>query len=306
MEYLSVLGVLGDAVGGVRRGLPEEWRQQVNRLVDDAGARAARSLWAPGGSILPSFITPSPSRGDTPFAESLAVIRDADPAELSLDLIRDFEEDVPAGWRAAMDRPRDWIAAYGAAVAATDQVTSNLWHQATPLLDRETERIGLAMVRDRRDEVLANLSPRIKLVNGSLRFRHASGGRYELGGRTIILTPMVSGDRMLFADFDHSDYVWFGYPLPGSGNIRRGAPPVSVADPLEILLGPVRAALLRQLRQPATMGQLAAALGLSPSKVSGHCDRLESAHLIRRERRGRTVRVTRTTHGSGLIDLYQN
>lgn len=51
------------------------------------------------------------------------------------------------------------------------------------------------------------------------------------------------------------------------------------------------------------MGQLAAALQCEPCTASYHCDRLESAGLIARERHGQSVWVSRTVRGDELADL---
>jgi hypothetical protein len=52
-----------------------------------------------------------------------------------------------------------------------------------------------------------------------------------------------------------------------------------------------------------SMGQLAAALGCSPRVTSYHCDHLEAAGLILRERRGKSVWVSRTARGYELVDM---
>jgi DNA-binding MarR family transcriptional regulator len=51
------------------------------------------------------------------------------------------------------------------------------------------------------------------------------------------------------------------------------------------------------------MGQLAAAVECSPRMTSYHCDHLEQAGLIVRERHGQSVWVSRTTRGYELVDL---
>lgn len=52
------------------------------------------------------------------------------------------------------------------------------------------------------------------------------------------------------------------------------------------------------------MGQLAAMAGTVPSAITYHCDRLEAAGLIRRERRGREVWILRTRRGHEIIDIF--
>jgi DNA-binding MarR family transcriptional regulator len=74
-------------------------------------------------------------------------------------------------------------------------------------------------------------------------------------------------------------------------------------DALSQLVGPVRAAVLRLLAEPTTMGGLAAELAVAPSLATYHCAPLISAGLVARVRTGRTVRVQRTPRGDALVGL---
>ena len=73
---------------------------------------------------------------------------------------------------------------------------------------------------------------------------------------------------------------------------------------LASLLGVPRAALLRALERPATVGELAARLHLVPSGITHHIQVLEPAGLVRRERRGQFVLVHRTARGTELLELF--
>lgn len=77
-------------------------------------------------------------------------------------------------------------------------------------------------------------------------------------------------------------------------------------DPLTQVIGPVRAAILRFLAEPATMGSLAVELGVAPSLATYHCGPLISAGLVARTRTGRTVRVERTPLGDALVALLSS
>jgi DNA-binding transcriptional ArsR family regulator len=76
------------------------------------------------------------------------------------------------------------------------------------------------------------------------------------------------------------------------------------AASLEALIGASRAALLRALDQPATVGELARLLHIVPSGITHHLHVLEPAGLVMRQRAGRTVTVHRTTRGDLLLALY--
>ena len=78
---------------------------------------------------------------------------------------------------------------------------------------------------------------------------HAVGGAYDLAGRDLVLVPLVAGDSMLMANFEHVDRVWVGYPLPGLGQIwgraagKKGRP--QLTDPVVNLLGGACATIWR-------------------------------------------------------------
>jgi DNA-binding transcriptional ArsR family regulator len=82
--------------------------------------------------------------------------------------------------------------------------------------------------------------------------------------------------------------------------LPRHAPAAS----LEALIGASRAALLRALDQPATVGELARRLHIVPSGITHHLHVLEPAGLVMRRRAGRTVNVHRTSCGDLLLALY--
>lgn len=99
--------------------------------------------------------------------------------------------------------------------------------------------------------------------------------------------------------------MWIGYPLPGLNELSGATdmPRQAVGDPLESVTGPVRAQILRATGRPATMSDLARDACLVPSALTYHVGRLTAAGLVRRERRGRHVWITRTSRGTELIAL---
>jgi DNA-binding transcriptional ArsR family regulator len=77
------------------------------------------------------------------------------------------------------------------------------------------------------------------------------------------------------------------------------------AAPLEALVGPQRAAVLRMLDRPCHAGAIASGLHLTPSAVTYHLKALEAAGLVIRERVGGKVLVHRTGRGTRLLGLYE-
>ena len=178
-----------------------------------------------------------------------------------------------------------------------------LLERAKPRIDREIERIGRAAVHDGIDVLLNNLSPRLSVTNGLLQFFDVEPGHYVLGNRSLVLVPLVSGDRLLMSNVDCSDIVWIGYPVPGSGQLWEHPTVGKNSDSLELLVGVPRAMILRFLSRRSTMGEVAQSLQFAPNTITFHCKHLERTGLIARERHGQQVRVCRTERAEKLIDL---
>ena len=58
--------------------------------------------------------------------------------------------------------------------------------------------------------------------------------------------------------------------------------------------------------EPLTVGELAVAVQCAPTTATYHLDQLAKAGMITRERRGTSVRVSRTTRGDELVDLLSD
>ena len=72
---------------------------------------------------------------------------------------------------------------------------------------------------------------------------------------------------------------------------------------LALVLGPLRAAAMRALRQPLTVGELALAVQCAPTTATYHVHLLAGADLVTCERRGSSVLVSRSVRGHELVDL---
>jgi DNA-binding transcriptional ArsR family regulator len=301
--YLSVLALTTDALGGRRRGAPESWRRRIRSAVSPAQAQAVWPLVAPGHSVTPDIVSPLNPLLETPVEEQVERLRDLPPDDLLADLAGVFGSAPPPHWRAVERQPRQWLRAYAGATHAVWTAMRPAWRDARPLLDREVARVGSAAVRGRLDLILGGIHPNGRFEDGVLKIRDPEPARFELGGRPLVLVPMVSGGDALICSLDRPDAVWLGYPLPGADRLFRGAPPSTRDNSLDLLLGPVRAQVLTALTRPITMGELAALTRLTPSAITYHCERLGAAGLVRRERHGREVRVVLTPLAERLIEL---
>jgi len=303
--YLSVLALTTDALGGRRRGAPESWRRRIRSAVSPAYAQAVWPLVAPGHSVTPDCVSPLNPILETSVDEQIERLRDLSPDDLLADLDGVFGEAPPPHWRAVARLPRQWLRAYAGATSQVWAAMRPAWREARPLLDREVARVGAAAVRGRLDAVLGGIHPSGRFADGVLKIRDPEPARFELAGRPLVLVPMISGGDALICCLDRPDAVWLGYPVPGAEQLFHGTPAPAHDNPLELLVGPVRAQLLSALTRPITMGELAVLTQLTPSAITYHCERLGAAGLVRRERNGREVRVTLTPRAQQLIGLFE-
>jgi DNA-binding transcriptional ArsR family regulator len=302
--YLSVVALTTDALGGRRRGAPESWRRRIRSAVTPAHVQAVWPLVAPGHSVTPDSVQPLDPVLETSVDDQVERLRDISRDDLLADLDEVFQGGPPAHWRPVARQPREWLHKYAEATSQAWTAIRPVWKQARPLLDREVERIGAAVVRGRLDIVLGGLHPGARYEDDVLCIRDPEPARFKLAGRQLVLVPMLSGGDAFICGLDRPDAVWLGYPVPGVGRLFGGRPEPARADSLELLLGPVRAQVLNALNRPVTMGELASITQLTPSAITYHCERLGAAGLVRRERRGREVRVIRTARAERLTELF--
>jgi hypothetical protein len=154
--------------------------------------------------------------------------------------------------------------------------------------------------------VLDRLHPASRFDDDVLKIRDPEPARFDLRARPLVLVPMLSGKQALICNLERDDAVWIAYPLPGMSQLFAGAPDPGrpEPDPLESVLGPVRARLLLALERPRTMTELTGLAQLAPSAITYHCDRMAAARLVWRDKRGREVWVARTSRGDALIDVF--
>ncbi|CAL9422954.1 hypothetical protein SUDANB95_01883 [Actinosynnema sp. ALI-1.44] len=230
------------------------------------------------------------------------------------DLVRGLEAcygpgHIPAHWRRALRQRTRWLGDYADAMATVWTAVEAVWRRGAPLLEREVERLGRAAVTGGLPVVLGSISPLTRCVGGALLLPAGGSGGPGLAGRRLVLAPMLSAPRSLVFNLGHPELPWMGYPVPGVARLWAGADDVRGpwrANALELVCGDVRAAILRALDEPTTMGRLADAVGATPNALTYHARCLEDAGLVRRQRLGRVVRIERTERGDRLLDLLSS
>ncbi|MFE9674792.1 ArsR/SmtB family transcription factor [Streptomyces sp. NPDC006259] len=291
--------VLGD---GAHHGVPGPWRRAVAAALPSA-AELVGPLFAAGSHWAPDTLALTADLRAASIGAVLARLDDADPRELGLEVAHHFQGRPPRSWQRLVSDPSGTLRAYRDVVTAASRVMQPLWNAADPLLGKEVERIGAAVVSRNLDAVLTGLDPGYRYEQGCLRLPHGDGhARIELGGRRLVLIPVASGSKAAMYSLDSEQEVWLGYPLPGQGRLTtRQQPPRK--DALSQLLGPLRAGVLRSVQPPATVSELAALLNVGVSTITYHCEHLKAAGLLQRERHGREVRQRLTRRGAELVEL---
>lgn len=297
----SLLSLVVDALGGPRQGIAPDWIKSIRRGLPGDAARAVIPMFDRTGALLPACLTPLGIDG-APVSEQLARVADLSPDDLQQGVELMSPSDPPPPWRNALRHPQKWLNLYVALLSAAWRAYAPIWQQSTALRNRETERIGAAVVTNGLDVLFAGLSNRVQYERETLYLSDRHPYRVELEDRPIVLVPLVSGSAASVFNLDEADRAWLGYPVPGLG--RLGArPPQATTDSLTLLIGPIRAAILRALDRPNSMGGLADYLAAGPSTATYHCSQLAAAGLVLRQRVGREVRIQRTPRGDALVDL---
>jgi DNA-binding transcriptional ArsR family regulator len=297
----SVVALLGQVADG-QNGGPVSLLAAVRDALRPQAWLAAQSV--SGRGWLPQSCAPIRPVADVSVADQAARLRDMPAAALEAEFQAAFgSRGCPPRWRAAADQPRRWLNSMADASLDTWAVAEPWWRAAGPLLDCEIRRVGTAAVRGGMAALLNSLDPRLSYHDGTFSlpsYRRDQGViHHPVGARRLALVPMIAGPERLIVNFDPPDVCVVGYPLrPCSPDAQATA-----GSPLATILGPVRAAMLRALRQPLTVSDLAAAVYCAPNTATHHLRQLAAADLISREKSGVTVWVSRTVRGDELVDL---
>jgi DNA-binding transcriptional ArsR family regulator len=118
---------------------------------------------------------------------------------------------------------------------------------------------------------------------------------FELTGADLVLMPTILFRGGIGPQIDNSTSMSLAYPARGLNAVHH-QPRQGLAD----LIGPARAAILRDLDVPRTTTDLSRRHSLAKSTVSHHLGILLHAGLVVRAREGGTVFYSRTDHGDRM------
>ena len=302
----SVVMLLVQAASGQSLGASADLLTAVRCGLRPRARFAAQSFSTRGWRRIPESCAPLSPLADASVADHAARMRDLPVTALTEELQTDDRVlHWPQHWQVAAEQPRRWLNSLADASLDIWAVAEPLWLASGPLLDREIRRVGTAAVRGGMSALLSSLHPGISYRDGRFFFsahcdRSDTLGPFgPLGSRRLVLLPLIAGRNALLFSFEN-DVCVIGYPI----HPRPGAQPADGA--LATILGPVRAAILRALRRPLTVSELAAAVHCAPTTATYHLHQLAAAGLIDREKSGPSVWVSRAARGDELVDLLSD
>ena len=297
----SVISLLHQAASGHSLRPPTGLVAAIGKALRPQ-ARFALQSFAGSFASVPEFCVPISPLADTSVTEQARRLRDLPVETLTGELAADVDHRFPPGWQCAGQQPRRWLNSMADASLDTWTVMEPWWRAAGPLFDREMRRVGTAAVRGGLGALLNSLHPLLSYRDGTLTLACGDDRCVPLGGRRLVLVPLIAGRDSVLVSFDRDDVCYVCYP------VRQPGPDLQATggSALATILGPLRAAILRALRQPLTVSDVAVAVHCAPTTATYHLHQLAAAGLISREKSGPSVRVSRTARGSELVDLLSD
>jgi DNA-binding transcriptional ArsR family regulator len=269
-----------------------------------------------GRRTYPDFLTPAP---ETPLPDLEAELQRVVATSAGVvreDLLAayvDLDPDDPGDLGPFFERPEqtvsevaDELAAYFAALLA------DVWPRMRALLEADVAHRARTLALEGPEALFTGLSPRLRWEDGVLRLvplgridppaglvSHAQAGP---GGQGLLLIPSVFVKAFVFSFGAHARGA-IQYRARGVYQLWHPELP-EASEGLEHLLGSSRARLLKQLAAPATPGELAHRLQVTPSAVSQQLRWLRDAGLVQTVRRGRHRSYELSHVGHALLAAY--
>ncbi|WP_191837334.1 ArsR/SmtB family transcription factor [Catellatospora chokoriensis] len=278
------------------------WVEQVRWVLQDVPHLRLLADLLHDDMVKPSFLLPPPDSrlpelehelrriASTPSSRVRAEIAGLHRARLGP--LRQLAADPRTGLRAVVEALR----------ACHTELVAPYWTRVRRVLEADiTHRAGL-LASGGVERLFADLHDEVHWSDGELSVHHRRPPHapepLTLRGHGLVLCPSVfCWPRVAVGTRPVADGT-LRYPARGVAALWHEPGPVP--DALADLLGRTRAALLVTLAQPATTGDLAARLDVTPAAVSQHLNVLRAARLVSTQRDGRVVLHLRTARGDAL------
>ncbi|GAA4470488.1 ArsR/SmtB family transcription factor [Phytohabitans houttuyneae] len=271
-------------------------RPRLHRIADLALLRALVD-----GDIKPAYLMPVPDDRMPDLAAELRRVRAATTAAVRADLDR-REGRRPRELRELHADPRAGLARVVAAIRSCHEVlVAPYWPRVARVLEADIAHRAAILAGGGIEGVFADLHPEVAWADGELllrRDRPHPPTTVDLTGRGLLMSPSAFAWPRTWTDVRPRADGILRYPVRGVAAIWEPGTPAP--DALAALIGRTRAALLVALAAPATTGELATRLAVTPGAVSQHLAVLRDAGLVTTSRAGRTVLHLRTAAGDAL------
>ncbi len=282
---------------------PSGWKSAVRARMRERDYATLAPLADPGTTTWPNRLSGSCTPGLSTLEDELEAVAYAEVDAFVADVEEGWGDRPLESWLPVLRHPGRWLRDYAEAMRRAWSAIEPIWQRSQDLLEREVERVGVAVALGAVAQCVDALHPRSSIVGDEWRPRMRVSRLERLHVATeFLVTPLVVEDVCTVSDDNSNTLTQLAYPLPGAWRAfdeERLAP-----GSLEALLGVQRARILMRLDRSATAGDIAEAIFATPGAASYQLGALESAGLILRVRRGRNVVVERTARGSALLELY--
>lgn len=254
----------------------------------------------------PASLMPPPDVRMPDMAAELRRIRAASPRKIRADIDFLTRHDVrpPRVLRDIHADPDAYLPRIVAALqAAYDALIEPHWAQVTRVLEADIAYRAGILAEQGAQGVLAGLHREVAWQEGELIVHGArtpsTPQPVALTGQGLVLCPSVFAWSRVTVAMRPIAAGTLRYPARGLGTVWQ--PSTVPADAVAALLGRTRAAMLALLVQPATTGDIAERLDVTPGAVSQHLSVLRGAGLVASHRDGRTLLHLRTARGDALL-----
>jgi DNA-binding transcriptional ArsR family regulator len=259
-----------------------------------------------GRQVWPEWLAPAPAVREPSITEELAVVRATPPARIEASLRRVFGDvEWPESARELVARPVSALASIAAEMAEChDRLIAPHWPRIRAVLDADIAyRAAGLLASGGVRELLNDLHPELRWTDGTLTLKTTRESRTDRkvvpGANGLVLVPSVFAWPLVMMKGSTTTQITVRYPARGAATVWQAEPPSLAAT--SALLGAPRARLLTLLRSPATPGQLADELDVTPSAVSQHLAVLYRGGLVDRQRVGRRVLYSASDLGLTLL-----
>ncbi|MFF1484206.1 ArsR/SmtB family transcription factor [Streptomyces sp. NPDC058319] len=283
------------------------WRRRAAREIAERRLGSAARLLcrlAPPRVYFPDFLTPPEAGGG--LAEGLDALRGTPPARLRAEVIRTgLPQERGArrlSWlRGLVTGDRERLEELAQALRLLhDALVAPAWSGVARGVHADRAVRGRAVLDGGAHRLLGSLRPFAAWEPPVLHVTYPVDTDLHLGGRGLRLVPSWFCWRMpvSMADPDLPPVLVHPVEHPLTSAVGQCRRPAALAA----LLGRTRWQVLGALRRPATTGELARLLDVSPASASTHTKTLREARLVASHRVGGSTLHCLTPLGAALLE----